>query len=557
MVLRVPHIVKQSVPFDGTLLVVGLFYMFLEYFTSPTLGDDIIYRFQFSTDPSAPLREVSSLADLWHSQIAHYLIVNGRFPVHFIAQAFLCLLPRWLTIVANSVMYVFVTAESARIISRSGANKVFAAVLFSFFTFVVLKGYQSAFLWSLGAFNYLWPLAINFALYDILSSKRKNIPFPVRIPIIILALLAGWSHEALSLPVCIGIICYWLQYRREPKMRSLLPFFIAYFLGTAFCLLSPGIIHRAGDKATLASHVIGGLVTLFFNVRIGWILLFTAIIAWHRNVLTVDRIKKNAWVIAMLLSAYSIVILSGQTIIRVAVHAEMLALIVMLYLWGTLISQHTWLKLSSIAILVLLILYPFVATACMTQHFNYKNAVEQMRKPGVKVIGTRSLSIKSGIKRWIAETYTMPFAEYGYTCIYMGFDSSDSNMRCAASLVHKPSLIFLPEDVKKKITFSPASYTQPEKDASGKLFVWRVPEGEKIASVGFKLKPENPACLHIWQRFLSYKGDYFQLDDFHWKTVSIGNHYLIFTCPPNNVARRLEKIEIKSTENKTYQLDFH
>ena len=75
------------------LAVTGLAMLWLNLLDVPTLSDDIIYRFMWNTDETAPVQTIGSLADLLHSQWNHYMTTNGRMVVHLLAQAFLVFCP--------------------------------------------------------------------------------------------------------------------------------------------------------------------------------------------------------------------------------------------------------------------------------------------------------------------------------------------------------------------------------------------------------------------------------------------------------------------------------
>lgn len=60
------------------------------------IGDELIYQYAWEADDDTTLwsddhrfdRKVSSFADIWQTQVKHYMKVNGRSLVHSIEQAF-------------------------------------------------------------------------------------------------------------------------------------------------------------------------------------------------------------------------------------------------------------------------------------------------------------------------------------------------------------------------------------------------------------------------------------------------------------------------------------
>jgi hypothetical protein len=129
----------------------------------------------------------------------------------------------------------------------------------------------------------------------------------------------------------------------------------------------------------------------------------------------------------------------------------------------------------------------------------------------------------------------------------MAFDASDSNIRCAARLYGKQRLTFLPEGVLQRIATDTAAYSNCELDSSAKLFVWRLPDDRPVSQVLLLLNPEDVSQLDPLRRLLAYKGDSYDIDDFHRETVNVaGRPYLVFTRPTTNIFRRIRAVELRA-----------
>lgn len=527
------------------LLIVGLLYFLMEWFTSPTMGDDTIYHFQFQFDPNTSPEPINSLSDLFRSQLVHYQTINGRLPVHLLAQALFAFVPDWLTNILNTFMFVLMVGLSVRIITPSGRGRIGFGVLLVSFIFVVIRGVQSAFFWQLGAFNYLWPITINLLLY-VLLARREYGHNLLSWWLPLLSLLAGWSHEALSVPVCVGMaVCLWHR-RKSSNRMPLAVCFVFYAIGVALCVFSPGVMTRVGDNPSLSGRVVSAVVTTIFNVRVGWLLLITVIVALRKKVLSAADIRRNASVVASVVVAYGVVALSGQTVIRVAFMADFLSLIVMLALWRKLFSDRIVFFGSVAAAVVSLAMYVPALVLCVRQTQCYRFTLGQMRSPGEKIVATRSVEPHNWFDKIVISRYVQNFADYGILGSYMPFDSRDSNNRCLARMYGKRWMLLLPEDVLSKMRTDSTAYRHYEADQDGKIYIWQLRPDQHVSEVKFLLKPEDVSQLHWWQRPVAYKDDSYELDDFRWEVVSAySRRYLVFCVPTTNIKRRIGTVELR------------
>lgn len=533
--------------YAALLVVVGLLYLWLEWHTTPTLLDDVVYRFQFTASGGMPPVPIHRFGDVLQSQYWHYLTVNGRAPAHILAQTFLTLVPAHVLDVLNSVLFALLAHLGVGLITPSGKCRVACAVVFAGVIFTVLRGFQGTMLWQLGTFNYLWPLTLNFFLLQRLRQSIQAPPSALHtVALMGVALLAGWSHEGLSLPVGLGLLTALAVCPRTQRHRSVVAIVVAYVVGMALCMASPGIWHRAGDAPTLVSRVVNGCVAIATNVRVLWVLLLTVVVLWRRGRVSKAVVVRALPVVVTLCAAYGLVFASGVTLDRVAFHAEMLLLVVLLALWWQFVSA---LRLRVLCIVMAVLSLPLYAAAVLMlrqQVACYRYAVAQMARPGVQLVATRDVCPANGLEQIAASRYVMPFAEYGFYCCYMGFDAQDSNMQCAASLYGKSRLSFLPEEMVRQMRSGARAFAHFTPDAGHRLLAKRLDGGQKVHSVEFVLRPESLDSLHVWQRVVAYRGDRYALDDFHWEVISVaGRRYLVCTQPVTAVSRRISRIEIK------------
>lgn len=537
----------NNVPYAITLLSIGLLYFLLQYNTPPSLSDfseDLIYCFHSSTTTNEDTLFISNISDIISSFNAHYHLWNGRFANILAPLAYLAL-SRTQLVVINALMFILLIFLSMKVIGANNKVRIYYALLEASLLFLLMSGFSSTMLWTIGAFNYLWVLVFTLALFlwvRRIISKKISLRLSVFAP---LALFVGCGHEGLSLPISIGIIVYILQHHSSIRHSAGLPYLVFYLLGTFLCISSPGIWHRAGAGIPFASRMINGAVALVFSARVLWIFLITLSIAYYKKKVDSCQLKESTWLIIILISAYGIALLNGSSESRVTFYADFISLLCSLVLLHYVCRRIVITYMAILLSLFSLVVYVPALSICHKQKENYLYAKAQMLQPGRTLIKTRIYTTKNKIMNIINNRYVFPYIDYGFYSFYMGFDSQTINMRRVARLYDKPYLIFLPEDIASPMENDGSAFSNYYTDLSCKLMVRRISPTRQVHKIMFVLKPENIAALHIWQRPLSYKGDTYILDDSHWKLLTVsGRRYIVFTTPLTNIKRRIKSIEL-------------
>lgn len=526
------------------LLLTGFGMLLLNLMDMPTLNDDMVYRFMWSSDVQAEVRPISSLTDLLHSQWEHYFVINGRFPVHILAQVCLAFVPAVVVQVVNTALFVVLIHLCTLFIGNR--NRLFTAVMTVSLLFMVFSGFRTTMLWSLGAFNYLWVLVSVLTLLLWLHKINEQ-PLSLHHWLLSpLALFAGWSHEALSLPLSVAIVCF-LFVNRKTLRRAVTPYLLWFLVGTALCLLSPGIISRSAEGISLMSRMLSAAMNCLFNIRVLWLLLIFLLIYWRRDRSFLHQhIRENVYTYVALTASFGITLLCGTSLERVAFFTDFMAMLLLLKVVGTKMPDQWSRAVMVAAIALMLVSYVPAYVVRQENKDMWQNMEQQMKEPGREFIAVQlPQNGQNAVIDYFREHYVIPSAEFGFYCVYMAFDATDINMRCAARLYNKPSLTFLPADVVSRIESDSTAYTTYETDKNNRLYVWRLSENRPVRSVKFILNEEDLSALHFWQRWMVYNGDVYELDDFHFETVQVCGHpYLVFTRPTTDISRRIKTIEI-------------
>ena len=548
------------------LLVTGFAMLWLNLMDVPTLSDDMLYRFMWNTDESAPVVPINNFGDLLQSQWTHYVGTNGRFVVHFLAQFFLVFMPPVVLQVLNTLLFVVLLHLIVRWVNSPGGKtaehtkvkepRLLVAVLSCFMLFVVFQGVRTSMLWSLGSLNYLWVIVAVMALLlwmRHIDGREGRAAYYMLSP---LALVVGWSHEAVSLPLSVAFAVYLVVNRRQLKHRAVVYYMLWFMVGTALCLLSPGIWNRSVEGVNLTSRLMSGALNCVFNVRVLWLLLLTIVILWRRKrTLVKQHVQAHCYGYVALCIGFGIVLLCGTNLERVAFFVDFISLLLWIGLIKEVKELGSWggkgvgevkesRRLVVVCSVLLLLVY---VPAWMVRHENsenWKQAEAQMREPGRELITVRQpVKGENVLMDYLRSHYVNPSFEFGFYCVYMAFDANDINMRCAARLYNKEKLFFLPEEIVERIDADSLAFTDYEAVANKSLFVWRRDDDRPVSTVRFELNDEDVSKLLPHQRLVAYHGSSYELDDFNYEVIHIhGRPYLVFTCPTTNIYRRIREV---------------
>lgn len=214
-------------------LVFVLYFLYF-LFCTPT-GDDWAYARAIGGASPVAHSPVEFLKWAW----GHYNWANGRFGNYL--MPFLILLPGALRALISGV-FVSVLCYQCVKLSGTGGTWLGAAVVA-----VAVVGFQwwDSFMIFAVETNYVWPAVFLLGFYSLLFSGTK---LPLWLAAVV-ALLAGCSHEAGSIPLACGIAAYFALNRLRPNGRQwlLIGFFAA---GILFLAAAPGIRVRSAAGHT-------------------------------------------------------------------------------------------------------------------------------------------------------------------------------------------------------------------------------------------------------------------------------------------------------------------
>lgn len=250
-------------------------------------GDDFCFAFKIVSDSEVTdalhRQPLTSFPDILDGQKIHYAESHGRIPLIILSQLFGGLWDFSIYRVINTIIFCLTAFIMCRL--TIPGNPMTAVLVTAVLLFIMP---EAGFLYNSPVFsiNYLWTLFIT--LCGIMIWKR-NLWY-----LSPLMFIAGWSHEAFSIPIAgamtLTLIRHIVTLKRSgssnmmtKEFRQRLAILLFYGAGALILILSPGnflrLTHAGGVSGGILSSILHRGYNMLSNV---WVLLFFAWICSFR-----------------------------------------------------------------------------------------------------------------------------------------------------------------------------------------------------------------------------------------------------------------------------------
>ena len=525
--------------------IIGL----LNWYDTPTMSDDVLYHFvwQNSLDHcKETFQQIENINDVVNSQINHYQYVNGRTVSQGLAQIILNLIPISISKLLNTAFFILLIGFVTLYTAKTKENRLFVAATSFGMTFLMMKGFETGFIWLLGAITYLWMLSMTMAFLLMIRWLNQRSMSWKLLPLVLLSFIIGWSHEAIAIPLSVAMVVYLTINRKNILSKAITYCMIAYIMGMLMILISPSLWNRADiEGIPLMSRIINGCVNILFGIRISWLLVLTIITLFiKRRKDFINTVKEQRYLLIAWIVAIGIVFFCGTTIDRVSICADFIALLIVLNIW----QRATILRYKKVVISFIIISSIVIAIPAI--YFNYLNNQNyqyhdsQLKDHYCQLIKVHQIPVQQNTwMKQLVKRYVNPTIEFNFYNCYMAFDKKDINSKAIAKLYNRKNAIFLPEDVINRIENDSTAYSYYESDEHDNLYIMKLYDRQDVHNVTFLLGDEVP--LMFYQRILSFPDDEYELDSFNYEVLDINNkEYLVMTIPTTNIKRRIKDIKI-------------
>lgn len=314
-------------------VVLAALFLFIVYnsFIQEWMGDDILYMYSFvNASADLPIEDIAegyppvqSLSDIFHSQNAHYLLLNGRYVAHFLVQTCVALLGQTLFSVLNGLFYLGFIILVLRLVGTTLRNcmATITAVILTLLSF-------STIMTPACQIGYIWMFALA-TLFLLLFLRLRRLTIWSAPALFIFSLIAGNGQEALNIGISCALICHLLMCRgKTAPVQYVMA--AGFLLGTLILCISPGSWIKLGY-----THAPAGWSLLYALIlpRAGFIM--AAVVLYARfirktawcEIFTAQRFYWIAWAVCLTLNLWI-----GLYCNRQLFGAELMAMIIALRL---------------------------------------------------------------------------------------------------------------------------------------------------------------------------------------------------------------------------------
>lgn len=522
----------------------GIIMLLLTYLQPYTLSDDILYHCIWRRSADEGFVRIGSLADIVQSQAIHYMELTGRAIVQTVAQAFLGLLNKPAYDVANALIFAMTVWAVSKFVSKS-TIKPLTVIMVLFVMIVLIPGFADIYLWVEGSVNYLWvSLAIMFFLFTFEKKKGREASTKDYL-LSPLTLFIGWTHEGMALPLAISLAGYCWLMRKTMRKSAALPYVAWFTLGSLVCALAPSTLLRAigGDGHIAESPLVKVGLGLFTctEMRTVWVLVAVMAYARRRNKrLLALHLSRYGYLYSSVVLSIGIIFASGVTQPRVCFAAEFFAMLLAINLLLRLGAERYSARLgAALSAAIVAVLIPGIYYAYQG-HLNNLYLMAQIKGGQTDMIRVKPMLGNS----YFIRKFVFLQVEFGPNTYYFAPDPNDENVRCAAYLLGRDSLSFLPDDMVGKIMANPDCYIEYGEDATGRLMAMQIPNGTEVNKITFMLGDDSAP---FYKRPFAYASDTYEADRWHTAKIN-GRTFVFFDKPIPKISRRIDSIRVDAAK---------
>ncbi len=523
------------------LVVAGIVMFVLTSLQSYTLSDDVLYHCIWRWTSKEDFSRIGSFSDIIRSQVIHYQVLTGRVVVQFVAQTFLALLCKPVYDVANALVFVLTAWMSARYASGGKPIRAVTVMMVLFIMMVMIPGFVDDYLWIEGSMNYLW---VSLAMMGMVFVFEKNDGRDATwkdYAVSPLMLLVGWTHEGAAVPLAVALVAHCALRRNVRRCNAALPYVAWFTVGAFLCALAPSTVLRAigGEGHVAASPLTKVALGLFTctEMRTVWLLAIVMAYAYKRQKrLLVWHVRRYDYLYMAVILCIGVIFASGVTQPRVCYFAEFFSMLLVVNLLLRMgIARHSAKMAVAMGTVMALVLIPGIYYS-YEGHVNYKYIMAQIAKGDTDIIRVRQVM---GCNYFIRK-FTFPQVEFGPNTYYFAPDSTDENVRCAATLLGRERLVFLPDDMVGKIMDNSDSYIAYGESMYDGMLAMQIPTDKKVERVTFVLGEDTPP---FYKRPFMYGG--YTYDAPRWQVIEVnGRNFVFFDKPVPKIFRRVKDIKI-------------
>ncbi len=271
------------------------------------LGDDIFFSLSIA-DGSW----ITSFRQVIPSQIAHYKLINGRIPAHFLCQLYLPFFGKTAFAISNALVYVALLLMMASL----GSVRFDDWKKMGMLACLILLGFRTKFTPTC-QIGFPWMFALVAAFLLILERFGRDHPRRWKVWhlmwVIPFSFIAGWSQEALVIGVGVALAVRVMRHFKQVTVSQWGMLF-AFTAGAAMLCLAPSAIGRVNEThsdSDLLPPILLSLAKLGFYLRVSYLLLAWVLYLLISKRCTVRRLLSSAgfyWIVWAVMLLFNLLI---------------------------------------------------------------------------------------------------------------------------------------------------------------------------------------------------------------------------------------------------------
>ena len=518
---------------------------------SAEFHDDFVYKFMLVNGSVDYSRPVNSLMNVFRSQVEHYFVANGRSLVHVLVQVFTGLLGKQVFNVLNAIVFAFFVYLLKNNVTRHSRGNGIFAVTITLFLVLLLPLFKDTFLWLTGSVNYLWSGTAVLFFLSIYESRGRLLVKDNRVVawLLPLALLMGWTHEGISLPLAVSLVMLnLLDFKRSCHTWG---FWLAvsFLIGAFITAFAPGNLVRSSTAGGFALSTLGLKVlnsfTVFTHLKVVYLAILLAVVLWFVNrPLARDVVKQNRHLLLAILLSAGIVFVAGLTSPRTAFGLELFSMVFVLRLigqWSACLKGKT-LNWCAVALSVLLIgFYALLLSHTIPTWQETQRLIAQIERNDDGIIGTREHD--AGMCSSFVRTMISNDAAKNA----INYDSQGWPLSIAATY-HRDSLVFLPQAFLDDLVAHAERYERMDFNSPFEFFVQHIDDPATVHEVTFLLSPADFDSLPFFFRPVARHMNRYTATEVvaeKWATVKLFERNYLLIKKDHDLDSRLIDIRIK------------
>lgn len=388
------------------IVVVFIVFSVLNWLT-PMVRDEYVYQFFIIKGCGDITHPIQTFWEVILAQIDHFLYHNGRIWVMIIYQSILCLAGKWLFNVLNPFffcIYLFLIIKYA--LGRLSLSSMVVTVSL---VFVFMAIFQEFFLWMAGSVNYLWSSVLVLWFLLVLRRHKDKSISRSSWPLLLLGVMAGWTHEGITIPLSVGLLAAVFIFRSADHRSESLWMKVSFFAGAFVCMLfslrqeqnwgSGSLTDKFIFKWMIGMQIMHELYLIYL-----FIILFV-ILAVFRKVHACQFVRGNfPLLVAMVITLFIVFYAGIPDNVRPAYDLELCSLILILrMLSGFHLEKRPKRILTS---LLMLILAGYTIPVYYYSYVNYQEHcdIESQIKKGEQLVVLDSREMPKWIEKNVCRT---------------------------------------------------------------------------------------------------------------------------------------------------------